>query len=299
MRILVLAGGTSNEREVSLRSGKCVVDALKKSDHEVFQYDPEVGLHGIAEYKNRVDAVFPILHGEGGEDGSIQTVLEEYGLKFLGASSSVSRLCSNKADFKSELQKLGILSPPGEVVTAESIQSSPLMNESFVLKPIDGGSSIDVVIARDPLHIQDDIGALFKKYPQMLLEKLIVGTEITVPVLGNTALPVIEIIPPEGNEFDYENKYNGKTQELCPPISVSKSLQKQAQRIAEEIHNKLGVRHFSRIDFMISNNGDVYALELNTIPGLTDQSLFPKSAQAAGMTMPDLVDEFVQMTTND
>jgi D-alanine-D-alanine ligase len=116
-----------------------------------------------------------------------------------------------------------------------------------------------------------------------------------VGVLGKQALPVIEIIPPAGGEFDYENKYNGKTQELCPPVHVAEDLQRQAQNLAEQIHSAAGCRDMSRTDFIIRNDGSIYLLETNTIPGMTSQSLYPKMAATAGISFPDLCDRLVQM----
>jgi D-alanine-D-alanine ligase len=129
----------------------------------------------------------------------------------------------------------------------------------------------------------------------MLLEELIEGVEITVPVLGDKALPVVEIIPPVGGEFDYENKYNGATQELCPPPHVSAEKQKEAQSVAERIHKEVGARHISRTDLILDKNGKLWVLEINTMPGLSDQSLTPLAAKAAGMDMQQLVQKFLQM----
>jgi D-alanine-D-alanine ligase len=129
----------------------------------------------------------------------------------------------------------------------------------------------------------------------MLLEELIDGTELTVPVLGATSLPVIEIIPPKNQEFDYENKYNGATQELCPPQHIDTPKQQEAQRLAELIHNQVGARHLSRTDIILDREGKMWVLELNTMPGLTDQSLFPKAAQSSGMSMPQLVQRLVDL----
>jgi D-alanine-D-alanine ligase len=121
----------------------------------------------------------------------------------------------------------------------------------------------------------------------MLIEGLIDGQEITVSILGEVALPVIEIVPPANEEFDYENKYNGKTQELCPPQNVSEAIQKEAQNLAIKVQKILGVRHLSRVDMMLRGD-QLYILEINTMPGLTDQSLFPKSARVAGLDMAQL-----------
>jgi D-alanine-D-alanine ligase len=294
MKVLVLLGGNSNEREVSLRSGAAVRDALTDGAHEVMVYDPRQGYEGLKAFVGKVDCVFPILHGKGGEDGTIQAELEKLGFKYLGTNSKVSKICFDKELFKKELKKLQILTPKGEVVTRNSIQYSPLIHKPYVLKPIDGGSTIDAFIVRNP-ETQSYNQEIFNHYETMLLEELIEGTEITIPVLDNKALPVIEIIPPPGGEFDYENKYNGATQELCPPKHVSAEKQHEAQFLAEQIHLNVGVRHLSRTDIIIDREGRLWVLELNTMPGMTAQSLFPKAAVAAGIGMPQLIQKFLDM----
>jgi D-alanine-D-alanine ligase len=295
MKVLVLLGGTSNEREVSLRSGRAVAEALKAGGHEVVEYDPKDGMNGLSSFVGKVNCVFPILHGHGGEDGTVQAELEELGFKYLGANSEVSKLCYNKANFKKILNKLSILTPKGEVVSQETINESDLISKPYVLKPVDGGSSVDSFVIRDPANQSYD-AKIFNRYQMMLLEELIEGVEITVPILGTTALPVIEIIPPNGKEFDYENKYNGATQEICPPKNVTVKKQAEAQELTELIHAEVGARHLSRADIIIDKEGKLWVLELNTIPGLTDQSLFPKAAGVAGINMQQLVQEFVDMT---
>jgi D-alanine-D-alanine ligase len=277
MKLLILLGGASNEREVSLRSGKAVSDALKAAGHEVLEYDPKDGFVGLASFVGKVDCVFPILHGKGGEDGEVQAELEKLGFKYLGADSRASKLCYDKVEFKKILNKLSILTPKGEVVSEESIKTSAIIDRPYVLKQ-----------SYDP--------KVFKNYKRMLLEELIEGTEITVSILGDSSLPVIEIIPPEGKEFDYENKYNGATQEICPPENVSENIQQAAQKLAELIHKEVGVRHLSRTDIIIDKEDKLWVLELNTIPGLTFQSLFPKAAKTSGISFEDLVQKFLDLT---
>jgi D-alanine-D-alanine ligase len=294
MKVLVLLGGVSNEREVSLRSGRAVADALKAGGHEVTEYDPREGLEKLADFVGKVDCVFPILHGKGGEDGVIQAELEKLGFKYLGSDSRVSKICFDKVAFKEILKQLSILTPKSEVVTKQSIAVTALIHNPYVLKPVDGGSTIDTFIIRDPLSNSHNPN-IFDHYQLMLLEELIEGVEITVPVLGDKALPVVEIIPPVGGEFDYENKYNGATQELCPPPHVSAEKQKEAQSVAERIHKEVGARHISRTDLILDKNGKLWVLEINTMPGLSDQSLTPLAAKAAGMDMQQLVQKFLQM----
>ncbi|HVO86661.1 MAG TPA: D-alanine--D-alanine ligase [Candidatus Binatia bacterium] len=294
MKVLVLLGGDSPEREVSLRSGEAVSDALRAGGHEVYEYDPKHGYDGLSEFKNKVDVVLPIIHGVNGEDGVLQKELEARGFKFLGADSVSSALCFDKTAIKQILNKLSILTPRSEIVDKDSFSSSSIKASGrYVLKPIKGGSTIDASIVNDST---DDADAkIFDKYPTMLLEELIVGNEITVPVLDGKALPVIEIIPPTGEDFDYENKYNGETQELCPPVNVSQKLQAEAQQIAERLHAAAGIRHLSRTDIIIDKDDKLWVLEINTMPGMTSQSLFPKSAKVAGISMTELVERFSRM----
>ena len=219
MNILVLSGGSSNEREVSLRSAKSVKDALVVNGHTVHEYDPAAGLDGLRQYVGRVDVVFPVLHGRQGEDGEVQQALESLGLPFVGANAAVSRLCFDKHQFNQAIYERGFIIPLSQLVDRQQFDQSPLIRNPYVLKPIDGGSSIDTLVVTDPSQPRLQVDELFQKYSQLLLQELIVGTEITVAVLGNKALPVIEIIPPQGEEFDYENKYNG-----CPLFSPHVSI---------------------------------------------------------------------------
>lgn len=294
MHILVLHGGESNERDISLRSSEHIVRALKENGHTVITYDTHEGLEGISELLPGIDVVFPVLHGRGGEDGSVQELLESYRIPFIGADSAASRLCFDKVTTKQTLETYGIPTPKWAEVTTKSFIESPLSQSPYVLKPRDGGSSIDTSIVRIPSTQSADMN-LFLKYKTLLLEELISGTELTVSILGSEALPVVEIIPPEGKEFDYDNKYNGATRELCPPQHVSVPIQEQAQSLAEQVHQVCGARHYSRVDFMMAKNGELYVLEINTIPGMTKESLYPKAAAAAGITMNDLVERLIDM----
>jgi D-alanine-D-alanine ligase len=295
-KVLILLGGNSPEREVSLRSGRSVAEAAGKAGHTVFEYDPINGYIGLDDYMNKVDVVLPILHGVGCEDGEIQTELEARNFKYLGSDSKVSQLCFDKVKSKQKIEELGFKTPASEIVNRSSFENSGLRSGKFVLKPIEGGSTIDTFIVRDEQdHFDSNV---FDKYEKMLIEELVEGNEITVPVLAGSALPVIEIIPPAGEDFDYENKYNGETQELCPPANVEDDLQKKAQSIAEKLHNYVGCRHLSRTDIILSADGTPYVLEINTMPGMTSQSLFPKAAAEAGLSMEQLVDKFVQMAAS-
>lgn len=298
-QILVLGGGTSPEREVSLRSAAAVAAAAQAAGFDVLQHDPAVGLD-ILDTLPSDTVVLPVLHGAGGEDGVIQAALEQRGVRYLGTDAEHSRLCFSKILTRQRLTEHDVPMAKGAVVTKETYGQQQFRKAPHVLKVDRGGSSIGVLIVRDPDHVgAADIDAVFSLDTRAVLEELIEGIEISVPVLGITALPVIEIRPPAGGEFDYENKYNGKTEELCPPQSISTSVQEQAQRLAEKVHAVMGCRHLSRTDMIVAPSGNIVVLEINTMPGLTNQSLLPKSAAVAGTDMPHLVQRFVQLVTEE
>lgn len=295
--VIVLAGGNSDERAVSLRSGAAVAAALKRSGHRVSQVDPADGLTA-ANFKN-TDVVFPALHGAGGEDGAVQAKLDDFGVPYVGSGAEASKLCFDKWQYKQLLVKQGLPNPRGDLVDETRFWQSNLIKNPFILKPNDGGSSIDNLLVREPASQLDKakVRALFENHPRMLLEELVEGVEITIAVLGDKPLPVIEIIPPPSGEFDYANKYNGQSQELCPPRHVDESVQSAAQALALRIHELTACRDFSRTDMIIKPGGELYVLETNTIPGMTGESLFPKAAAAAGITMDKLVDNLVQLAS--
>lgn len=290
MNVLVIYGGNSSEREISLKSGVNVGEALKQAGHNVTYFDPASGVHKLSDSLVGVDVAFPILHGKGGEDGYIQKALELEDVPYVGSSSEVSAACFDKWDTAQTATE--IIFPKSELVSDSTIMKSDLITKAFVIKPRSEGSSVDTFIVKNVNEFDlESLKPIFKKYNnELLIEQYIEGTEITVGILGDEALPVIEVIPPDGQEFDFINKYNGATKELCPPVSVPKDIKIKAQEIALKLHNIMGCRYFSRTDMIIDQNNAIYTLEINTLPGMTKQSLFPKAAQAKGYSMEKLVD---------
>lgn len=295
MKIAVLAGGDSSEREVSLRSGSAVQAALAASGHVAKIIDPASQAMDSALAQNFAVA-FPIIHGKGGEDGHLQQQLEQVNLPYVGTGVAASRLCFHKWDWRQFVGPHGIPLAEGDLVDSDSIWEHELAKKPFVLKPVDGGSSIDTVIVRDAKNLpESQLRDVLARHRRMLIEQLIEGIEITVGVLDNTALPVIEIVPPTEGEFDYENKYNGASQELCPPEHVSEDVQETAQKLAEKVHQLCECRDLSRTDMIVKSDGSLVVLEINTLPGMTDQSLFPKAAATAGIPMSELCNRLVHM----
>lgn len=299
MKVVVLSGGASPEREVSLRSSKAVAEAARQAGFEVVEADLIDGSK-VLDQLDKNTVVLPISHGINGEDGVVQAELEKRHLAFLGSDSIVSKNCFDKHQNRLIFEKNNIIMPEAAEVTRESYARHPLSKEPHVLKILHGGSSIGTLIVRKPKELkQEQVNEIFTMEDRAILEELIEGIEITVPILDKKALPVIEIVPPTDGEFDYDNKYNGLTQEIVPPKNVSIEIQEEAQRLTEKCHQIMGCRHLSRTDFMLDDNGKLFALEINTIPGLTNQSLYPKSAAVAGISMPQLVKKFVEMVIRD
>jgi D-alanine-D-alanine ligase len=296
--ITVLGGGNSTEREISLKSARSVELALKKSGYVVTSID-------ITEFSSvdRIDPmsiVFPILHGANGEDGKIQLLLEKGGYAFLGSDSKSSRNCFNKTITKSILKKGGIPVAEGDEVTKDEYWMHYLRHKPHVLKTDEGGSSIGTYIVANPAKVdKEKVDVVYRFGQKAIIEELIVGVEVTVPVLDFTALPVIEIVPPINEDFNYDNKYNGRTSEICPTTGISKLLQKNAQGIAEAVHKLMGCRHLSRVDMIIKPDGNIIVLEINTIPGMTNQSLYPLGAKVYGLDFQSLMTEFVNLVKRD
>ncbi len=289
--VIVLAGGVSDERKVSLRSGEAVSDALKEADHVVSILDPAEGLDEQLTSLQLADVIFPALHGKGGEDGTVQRFLEDHSLRYVGSDAEASEKCYFKDRYPELLASQGVQIPDAQLVNYDEFKESPLAQAPYVLKPNDGGSSIDTFVVRDPAVANAPlIEQAFSRHDKLLLQKLISGQEITVSILLDEVLPVIEIVPPNGQEFNYENKYNGATRELCPPVSVPADVQKAAQKLALSVHRAMGCRDLSRSDFMIGVDGTLFLIDINTIPGLTPQSLLPKAAAVAGYDMPKVCD---------
>ncbi len=293
--VVVLGGGDSPEREVSLRSSAAVVRAAKDAGYDVQVCDPKDGL-GFLDKLSKNAVVLPILHGVGGEDGELQAKLEKYGLRYLGADSEASKLCFDKHLTRQRLAESNLPIPRGAAIKRAEYDNHPIAQKPHILKVARGGSSIGTLFVQDPETTDiKKVDEIFSLDNLAIIEELVDGTEITVPILGGRALPVIEICPPENGEFDYKNKYNGKTQEFCPPVSISADLQQKAQDLAKQVHRVTGCRHLSRVDIIIRPDDSMVVLEINTLPGMTEQSLYPKSAKEAGISITELVDKFVYM----
>ncbi|MBU1127330.1 ATP-grasp domain-containing protein [Patescibacteria group bacterium] len=291
MKVLIVTGGTTSERKISLLSAKEVKKGLEKSGHKVKLYDFKKG-PVIKNLIKNFDVVFPVVHGEEGEGGELQKSLSAIGVPFVGGSWKGFKKGWHKIPFKKFCKENNILTPLWSKISNQK----DIIKFGFpsVLKSSTGGSSKEVVILNSKKDLKKTRD-LLKSGLILFVERYIPGIEVTVAILNNQALPIIEIIPPKGGWFDYKNKYSGQTQEIPNAPSLSQKLKKLVQKIALQIHQKLDLGPYSRIDFIVSDNMP-YVLEINTIPGLTSESLFPKAAQSAGITFPKLLDNIIRLT---
>ena len=291
MRVLIITGGTSSERPVSLNSAKQVKKGLEESNHQAILFDLKKGKEKLKETAKNFDVLFPVLHGEEGEGGTLQKFLSTLGKPFVGGDPKGFREGWYKISFKKFCDKKNILTAPWKKVKSKT----DIVKFGFpcVLKASEGGSSKEVIILKTKKDL-NSCQKLLRSNSNLFVERFLPGAEVTAAILENQALPLVEIIPPQGGWFDYKNKYSGKTQEIPNAPSVNPTLTKSIQQIALKLHQAFKLGQYSRIDFII-HQGKPYVLEINTIPGLTATSLFPKAAQAIGIPFPRLMDKLVKL----
>jgi D-alanine-D-alanine ligase len=302
LRLALLSGGKSSEREVSLKSGGQVFAALDKAKYDIKRYDPQTDLNQLIADAPNLDIALIIMHGRWGEDGTIQGLLDLLELPYQGSGVMASAVAMNKEVSKMLYLQAG-LQVPREIFYSRHDAIDPAIVEAAVglpaiIKPVNEGSSIGITVAHSREQIMDGIQHALIYDHRVLVEEFITGLEVTAAILGNDdlqAMPLVEIIPGESYHFfDHEAKYTaGATHEICP-ARLAPDMTKRAQECALTAHQALGCRGYSRTDMMIRDQ-EIYVLETNTIPGMTATSLFPQAAAAAGLEFPALLDRLVEL----
>ncbi|MFQ5804901.1 MAG: D-alanine--D-alanine ligase [Phycisphaerae bacterium] len=293
LRVTVLAGGPSAEREISLASGGAIADALRQRGHEVFVAD--VGPDNLAALDHPADVVFPALHGTFGEDGTIQRIMEQRGIRFVGSGSQASALAMDKVAAKRVAESLGIPTPAYEVVTP---LDKPLLPLPVVVKPIAEGSSVGTTVVREPGKLQRSVESVAGKYGRALVERFIAGDELTVGLLGEQTLPPI-CIRPRRDFYDFEAKYHDDHTEYLFNAGHPRTLLERASTLSRRVCAALGCRHLARIDWIAGPGEGLWFLEVNTIPGFTSHSLVPKAAAHVGIPFDELVERLVRMAIEE
>ena len=299
-KIAVLMGGTSAEREVSLNSGNAVLNALRTQGYDAHPVDPkEVP---VLELKQQgFERAFNILHGRGGEDGIIQGALEQIGLPYTGCDVMTSALTMDKMRTKMLWKGFGLPIAEMEIVTKENVTG---LNPSniverlglpLMVKPSREGSSVGLTKVNAVEELTVAVETALECDDTVLIEEWLSGVEMTVPVLDNQVLPAVQIIP-DGEFYDYHAKYiSDNTQYICP-APLSKAREEELHRLVKAAYDAVGCRGWSRIDVMTDSKGEFRLVEVNTTPGMTNHSLFPKSAATVGYTFEKLVEKILELS---
>jgi D-alanine-D-alanine ligase len=306
LSVALLSGGISSERDVSIKSGNQVYEALDKAKYDVTRYDPATDLGKLVAEASRIDVAFIVLHGPYGEDGTVQGLLDLLHIPYQGSGVLGSALAMDKWTSKRLYKEASLPVPPFVVLTlGEAYDMAALARMPgypLVVKPRSGGSSIGTSVVGSPHELPQALDRAFDYDPHVIVEAYLAGMEITGGVLGNDncqPLPIVEILPESSHSFfDYEAKYQaGATREICP-ARISKRLSDRAQSYAAKAHRALCCHGCSRTD-MIVHDETIYVLETNTIPGMTPVSLFPLAAKAAGIPFSQLLDRLIELALED
>jgi len=306
-RVVVLAGGLSAERDVSLRSGRRVAEALRVAapDFEVTEADVDSAL--LDEFRADPPAcVIPLLHGAAGEDGSLRDVLESLGIPFVGSTGDSCRLAFDKPIAKSLLAGFGVNTPVSVALphsTFRELGAQPVLNAvisriglPLIVKPTKGGSALGASVVRTATEFPSAMVGAFAYGEVALMEHFVEGTEISVCVFdtadGPVALPAVEIVPPAGI-YDYNARYTAGTTEFFVPARLASDVAEAVAAVALEAHSGLGLRDWSRTDLIVDASGTPWFLEVNVAPGMTETSLFPQALQEAGVGLGDLARDLV------
>ncbi|MBD3264644.1 MAG: D-alanine--D-alanine ligase [Candidatus Omnitrophica bacterium] len=296
LKIGVLGGGVSGEREISLSSARQVYEALCRQETDTAFIDinttSEAKIRDLI-LSEKVKAVFIALHGEFGEDGQIQSIIEKLNIPYAGSSPQASLLSMDKYLSKKIFTRESILTPDFTVCTNPGHLPGDF-NTPLVVKPNLSGSSLGVKIVREKSNLKKALEEAFSFGEKVIVEKYIKGRELTVGILGEEALPVVEIVP-KNEYFDFEAKYTDGRSEFVCPAELQDGLSREIKKVALRAHKALGCRHFSRVDMILGEDKKIYVLEINSIPGLTSHSLLPLAAKTRGMSFDDLVLTIVEM----
>jgi D-alanine-D-alanine ligase len=298
-RVAVLKGGRSLERQVSLHTGARVEDALERLGHDVVGID--AGHDLVARLREaRPDVAYVALHGRDGEDGTVQELLELLGIPYTGSGVSACIRCADKVLAKHAMRDAAIPTPAFHAFTETAFkelgagEALGLLEDQLgfplVVKPSDQGSSLGIKYAADAAAVPAALVAAFSWSPKVLLERFVAGRELAVSVLGDDVLPVVEAIPHEDDHYDFQARYTiGRTRFACP-AELDDATTRRAQEIALRVFRLLGCRVVARVDLILEEaTGELQVLEANTVPGMTETSLLPQAADAAGISFDELV----------
>ncbi len=294
-KVAVLMGGPGSERDVSLATARGVSKALRSLGIEVVDVDVR---DENFQLPDGVDVAFNCIHGTFGEDGQIQKILEDRGVSYTGDGVEESRIAFDKILSKEKFHQHKVVTPEWEVIDAGQ---RPKMSVPLVVKPARQGSTVGIVIVKNENELNDALNEAAKFDRKLLIEKFVSGRELTIGILGDQALPILEIIP-KGGFYDFNTKYpflnpqaGASAVHVCP-AKIDDALTKKIQKLALAAFRALGLVVYGRVDVLLSDKGEPFVLEVNTIPGMTEASLLPEAAAAAGISYPDLCLRIIELS---
>lgn len=293
-KIALLMGGPGEEREISLKSGEAIKEALVENGYEVLSIIIDDKLAGLVEKLLSVDLVFLGLHGNIGENGTIQGFLDTLGIIYTGSGPLGSALCMDKNISKIIAQKNNVLTPNWQLLNNKRIDENEF-NYPIVVKPNGQGSTVGLSIVNSDEELEPALDYAFKYDSSVLVEEYIEGRELTVMVLDGKAYPVCEIIPSH-QFYDYECKYTAGMSEYICPAEIDSTLTAKIKKVSENLFDLLQCDNYSRADFRMDNQNNFWFLEMNTLPGMTETSLVPMSALAGGISFNDLINKIVMQS---
>lgn len=288
-KVAVLLGGPGSEREVSLRSGAAVARALRSLGARVEEVDVRDASFTLP---SDVDLAYNMIHGTFGEDGQIQEILEKRGIPYTGEGVTGSRVAFDKILSKTKFDEHGVPTGRWHVISSGE---SPHFEVPFVVKAPCQGSSVGVHIIKDPASLPAALEDCFRFGDTVIVEEFFPGRELTVGILGDVALPIIEIVPREGF-YDYQHKYTKGASEYFVPAAIGEEATRAVQDAALAAKRALELEIYSRVDVILASDGRLNVLEINTIPGMTETSLLPKAAAAAGLDFPTLCERIAALS---
>lgn len=324
MKVCILLGGASTERNVSIHSGLTIAEALRKKNHKFKFLDPATPLKKMDNFiksldtisvetqnfdklkkmhdqyfikqiewikEENFDIVFNALHGGNGENGVISAVLQIAGIPFTGSEYMASAIAMDKYRTKKLLNSIGVLTSPFELHTSPT-KFPRSLSFPLVIKPNDAGSSVGLSIVKKEKNILNETKKALKYSREYIIEKYINGRELTAPIICDETYPLVEIVPKSG-VYDYRSKYGqGMNEYIVPPL-IDNSVMERIKISAKKVWNILGMKNYGRIDFRLNENNEAFCLEANTLPGMTNASLLPKSAKYSGLEFHDLIEKII------
>ena len=300
MKIAIILGGSSSEREISILTGLSVSEAIsKKFDVEVINIKNDLSI--LPQKLLGVDIVFNALHGGIGENGDIQSFLDLHQISYCGSGPKASKTAMNKHLSKMVAKSVSVPTPDWVLLNLyeDSVKRLNLnsLRLPFIMKPSDEGSTVGLSLVKDECEIEDAIELAGKHSSNILAEEYIPGREVTVGILDSKPLPIVEIIP-DNELYDHECKYTSGKSKYQVPAELPENITRKIQSDALKIYNSIGCKHYARVDFRL-NKDEHYFLEINTLPGMTATSLFPMAAKAAGLDFVNLIETIIKIAMDD